>query len=76
MLSPVRYNQEEHYVLAAHGAFSSFNPTKMIETWKMKDCNKRSRAGAFFDMYIGDVPVSMKAKQEIGNNVASIIKRC
>eukprot|EP00268_Persea_americana_P004160 TRINITY_DN11310_c0_g2_i1.p1 TRINITY_DN11310_c0_g2~~TRINITY_DN11310_c0_g2_i1.p1 ORF type:complete len:130 (+),score=17.11 TRINITY_DN11310_c0_g2_i1:856-1245(+) len=31
---------------------------------------------AFFDMYIGDVPVSVKAKQEIGSNVASIIKRC
>ncbi|RWR95893.1 fatty-acid-binding protein 2 isoform X2 [Cinnamomum micranthum f. kanehirae] len=31
---------------------------------------------AFFDMYIGDGPVSVKAKQEIGSNVASIIKRC
>lgn len=31
---------------------------------------------AFFDMYIGDVPVSEQAKEEIGRNVASIIRRC
>lgn len=31
---------------------------------------------AFFDMYIGDIPVSEETKQEIGKNVASILKRC
>ncbi|XP_059662052.1 fatty-acid-binding protein 2 isoform X2 [Cornus florida] len=31
---------------------------------------------AFFDMYIGDVPVSQQTKEEIGRNVASIITRC
>lgn len=33
-------------------------------------------AGAFFDMYIGEFPVSKQAKEEIGKNVASIIRRC
>ncbi|KAK8597629.1 hypothetical protein V6N13_095029 [Hibiscus sabdariffa] len=31
---------------------------------------------AFFDMYIGDLPVSEQAKEDIGRNVASIIRRC
>ncbi|XP_031498513.1 fatty-acid-binding protein 2 [Nymphaea colorata] len=31
---------------------------------------------AFFSMYIGDIPVSVQAKKEIGENVADIIKRC
>ncbi|XP_050364363.1 fatty-acid-binding protein 2 [Argentina anserina] len=31
---------------------------------------------AFFDMYLGDVPVSEQTKEEIGKNVATIIKRC
>ncbi|KAL3497413.1 hypothetical protein ACH5RR_040145 [Cinchona calisaya] len=31
---------------------------------------------AFFDMYIGDIPVCEQAKEQIGNNVASIMKRC
>ncbi|KAH7523887.1 hypothetical protein FEM48_Zijuj06G0059600 [Ziziphus jujuba var. spinosa] len=31
---------------------------------------------AFFGMYIGDVPVSEQTKQEIGENVASLIRRC
>ncbi|KAJ8750988.1 hypothetical protein K2173_016169 [Erythroxylum novogranatense] len=31
---------------------------------------------AFFDMYIGDIPVSEQTKEEIGKNVASIIKKC
>ncbi|XP_038710562.1 fatty-acid-binding protein 2-like isoform X2 [Tripterygium wilfordii] len=31
---------------------------------------------AFFDMYIGDVPVSEQTKEEIGKNVANIIRRC
>ncbi|XP_010261878.1 PREDICTED: fatty-acid-binding protein 2-like isoform X2 [Nelumbo nucifera] len=31
---------------------------------------------AFFDMYIGDVPVSVEAKEEIARNIASIIRRC
>ncbi|KAJ9168149.1 hypothetical protein P3X46_019708 [Hevea brasiliensis] len=31
---------------------------------------------AFFDMYIGDIPVSEETKEEIGNNVALIIRNC
>lgn len=31
---------------------------------------------AFFDMYIGDVPVSEQTKEEIGKNVANLIRRC
>ncbi|GAB2286541.1 hypothetical protein Dimus_020939 [Dionaea muscipula] len=31
---------------------------------------------AFFDMYIGDVPISEQTKEEIGRNIASIIGRC
>ncbi|KAJ4842069.1 hypothetical protein Tsubulata_039962 [Turnera subulata] len=31
---------------------------------------------AFFDMYIGDVPVSEQTKEEIGKNVASMLKKC
>lgn len=31
---------------------------------------------AFFDMYIGDVPVSAHAKQEIAQNVGGLIRRC
>jgi hypothetical protein len=33
-------------------------------------------AGAFFGMYIGDVPVSEQTKEEIGRKVVGIIKRC
>lgn len=31
---------------------------------------------AFFDMYIGEVPVSEQTKEEIGRNVVNIIRRC
>ncbi|CAA2961604.1 fatty-acid-binding protein 2-like [Olea europaea var. sylvestris] len=31
---------------------------------------------AFFDMYIGDVPVCEQTKEEIGKNVASIVSTC
>ncbi|KAI4337195.1 hypothetical protein L6164_015641 [Bauhinia variegata] len=31
---------------------------------------------AFFDMYIGDVPVCEQTKEEIGRNVANIMKGC
>ncbi|WRX32939.1 Chalcone isomerase - like 9 [Theobroma cacao] len=31
---------------------------------------------AFFDMYVGDFPVSEQTKEDIGRNVASIIRRC
>ncbi|KAF7830409.1 fatty-acid-binding protein 2 [Senna tora] len=31
---------------------------------------------AFFDMYIGDVPVCEQTKEEIGRNVANMIRRC
>lgn len=33
-------------------------------------------AEAFFDMYVGDLPVSVQAKQEIASNVGGLIKRC
>ncbi|XP_043811375.1 fatty-acid-binding protein 2 isoform X2 [Manihot esculenta] len=31
---------------------------------------------AFFDMYLGDIPVSEQTKEDIGNNVGSILRRC
>ncbi|KAL9176584.1 hypothetical protein ABFS82_01G006400 [Erythranthe guttata] len=31
---------------------------------------------AFFDMYIGDIPICEQTKEEIGKNVASIIRMC
>lgn len=31
---------------------------------------------AFFDMYIGEIPVCEQTKEEIGKNVASIIRMC
>ncbi|KAL8497079.1 hypothetical protein ACS0TY_020670 [Phlomoides rotata] len=31
---------------------------------------------AFFDMYLGDIPVCEQTKEEIGKNVASIIRMC
>ncbi|KAL1532633.1 fatty-acid-binding protein 2-like isoform X1 [Salvia divinorum] len=31
---------------------------------------------AFFDMYIGEIPICEQTKEEIGKNVASIIKTC
>lgn len=31
---------------------------------------------AFFSMYIGDIPVSEQTKEEIGRNVANIVRRC
>lgn len=33
-------------------------------------------SGAFFDMYIGDVPICEETKEEIGKNVASILRGC
>lgn len=32
--------------------------------------------GAIFDMYIGNVPICEETKEEIGKNVASIIRGC
>ncbi|XP_068663511.1 fatty-acid-binding protein 2 [Aristolochia californica] len=31
---------------------------------------------AFFDMYIGDVPVSAQAKEDIARNIAGLLRRC
>lgn len=36
----------------------------------------RDLCRAFFDMYIGDYPVSEQTKEEVGKNVASIIRWC
>jgi hypothetical protein len=44
---------------------------KQIGTVQSKDLCK-----AFFDMYIGDPPVSMETKQDIAQNVAGLIRRC
>lgn len=44
---------------------------KQIGAVQSKDlCN------AFFDMYIGDPPVSVETKQDIAQNVAGLIRRC
>ncbi|KAG9457307.1 hypothetical protein H6P81_001815 [Aristolochia fimbriata] len=31
---------------------------------------------AFFDMYVGDMPVSAQAKEDIARNIAGILRRC
>ncbi|XP_021755566.1 fatty-acid-binding protein 2-like [Chenopodium quinoa] len=36
----------------------------------------RELCRAFFDMYIGEVPVSEQTKEEIGRNVATLMRRC
>ncbi|XP_074296179.1 fatty-acid-binding protein 2 isoform X1 [Silene latifolia] len=38
--------------------------------------HSRELCRAFFDMYLGEVPVSKETKEEIGSNVASIVGRC
>ncbi|KAM7260150.1 hypothetical protein ACFE04_015891 [Oxalis oulophora] len=38
--------------------------------------HSRDLCRAFFGMYIGDTPVSEQTKEEIGRNVASLLKRC
>ncbi|XP_030530550.1 fatty-acid-binding protein 2 [Rhodamnia argentea] len=43
---------------------------------KIGTVQSRELCRAFFDMYIGDLPVSEFAKEEIGKNVAGIIMRC
>jgi len=44
---------------------------KQIGTVQSKDLCR-----AFFDMYIGDPPVSVETKQDIAQNVAGLIRRC
>ncbi|XP_062220476.1 fatty-acid-binding protein 2-like isoform X1 [Phragmites australis] len=44
---------------------------KQIGTVRSKDLCK-----AFFDMYIGDPPISVETKQDIAQNVAGLIRRC
>jgi len=31
---------------------------------------------AFFDLYVGEEPVSLKAKQDIGENIGRVLQRC
>ncbi|GAB4854015.1 hypothetical protein Ancab_022597 [Ancistrocladus abbreviatus] len=38
--------------------------------------HSRDLCRAFFDMYIGEVPISEQSKEEIGKNVASIMRSC
>ncbi|KAL5728589.1 hypothetical protein ACHQM5_001658 [Ranunculus cassubicifolius] len=43
---------------------------------KMGAVHSKDLCRAFFGMYIGDLPVSLQAKEEIARNVGGIIKRC
>lgn len=45
-------------------------------SWKAKLTNLYASAGAFFGMYIGDLPVSLQAKEDIAENIAVLIRRC
>lgn len=45
---------------------------KMSKIW----CDNLKCSGAFFDMYIGDVPICAETKDEIGRNVATILGHC
>ncbi|XAR57540.1 hypothetical protein NMG60_11025717 [Bertholletia excelsa] len=47
-----------------------------IEGNQLGAVHSKDLCRAFFDMYIGDIPVSEQTKEEIGKNVASIIRRC
>lgn len=47
-----------------------------IEGNQIGAVHSRDLCRAFFDMYIGDGPVSEQAKTEIGQNVANIMRRC
>ncbi|CAA7400772.1 unnamed protein product [Spirodela intermedia] len=38
--------------------------------------HSRDLCRAFFDMYVGDLPVSAQAKEELAENVAGLIRRC
>ncbi|KAJ9538362.1 hypothetical protein OSB04_031095 [Centaurea solstitialis] len=47
-----------------------------IEGNQIGAVHSRDLCRAFFDMYIGDGPVSEQTKTEIGQNVANIMRRC
>ncbi|KAL4590168.1 hypothetical protein LXL04_003090 [Taraxacum kok-saghyz] len=47
-----------------------------IEGRQIGAVRSRDLCRAFFDMYIGDGPVSEQTKTEIGENVANIMRRC
>ncbi|KAD6794848.1 hypothetical protein E3N88_05744 [Mikania micrantha] len=47
-----------------------------IEGNRIGVVHSRDLCRAFFDMYIGDGPVSEQTKTEIGENVTNIMKRC
>ncbi|XP_076898300.1 fatty-acid-binding protein 2-like [Bidens hawaiensis] len=47
-----------------------------IEGNRIGAVHSRDLCRAFFDMYIGDGPVSEETKTEIGENVTNIIRRC
>ncbi|KAI3803207.1 hypothetical protein L1987_31356 [Smallanthus sonchifolius] len=47
-----------------------------IEGHRIGAVHSRDLCRAFFDMYIGDGPVSEQTKTEIGENVTSIMRRC
>lgn len=47
-----------------------------IEGKRIGAVRSRDLCRAFFDMYIGDGPVSEETKTEIGENVANIMRRC
>ncbi|XP_023732781.1 fatty-acid-binding protein 2 isoform X2 [Lactuca sativa] len=47
-----------------------------IEGKRIGAVHSRDLCRAFFDMYIGDGPVSEQTKTEIGENVANIMRRC
>lgn len=47
-----------------------------IEGKRLGAVRSKDLCRAFFDMYIGDGPVSEQTKTEIGENVAEIMRRC
>ncbi|KAK4798504.1 hypothetical protein SAY86_030830 [Trapa natans] len=55
---------------------SDWNLITEIGGNKIGSVQSRELCRAFFDMYVGDLPVSTQTKEEIGKNVAGIIRRC
>ncbi|KQK19118.1 fatty-acid-binding protein 2 [Brachypodium distachyon] len=47
-----------------------------IDGRKISAVQSKDLCRAFFDMYIGDSPVSLEAKREVARNVAGLISRC
>ncbi|KAI7737017.1 LOW QUALITY PROTEIN: hypothetical protein M8C21_016199, partial [Ambrosia artemisiifolia] len=68
---PIRAGTTIKFQRTADGQFVT-----EIEGNRIGAVHSRDLCRAFFDMYIGDGPVSEQTKTEIGENVTNIMRRC